>query len=51
MPVACASDRERPGIGMDPAGRVLRRIDAHINDPRFGTAMADRLHQMITEGA
>jgi uncharacterized protein (UPF0261 family) len=41
-----ALDRE-----LTPAGRVLRRVDAHINDPRFATLMADRLHQMITEGA
>jgi uncharacterized protein (UPF0261 family) len=40
-----ALDRE-----LTPAGRTLRRVDAHINDPRFATAMADRLHQMITEG-
>jgi uncharacterized protein (UPF0261 family) len=33
------------------AGRTLRRIDAHINDPAFATAMADRLHQMITDGS
>jgi uncharacterized protein (UPF0261 family) len=41
-----ALDRE-----LTPAGRVLRRVDAHINDPRFATLMADRLHQMITGGA
>jgi uncharacterized protein (UPF0261 family) len=41
-----ALDRE-----LTPAGRVLRRVDAHINDPRFATVMADRLHQMISEGA
>jgi uncharacterized protein (UPF0261 family) len=41
-----ALDRE-----LTAAGRTLRRIDAHINDPRFATAMADRLHQLITEGA
>jgi uncharacterized protein (UPF0261 family) len=41
-----ALDRE-----LTAAGRTLRRVDAHINDPRFATAMADRLHQMITEGA
>lgn len=41
-----ALDRE-----LTPAGRVLRRVDAHINDPRFATLMADRLHQMISEGA
>jgi uncharacterized protein (UPF0261 family) len=29
------------------AGRAMQRIDAHINDPAFATAMADRLHQMI----
>ena len=29
------------------AGQAMRRIDAHINDPAFATAMADRLHQMI----
>jgi uncharacterized protein (UPF0261 family) len=41
-----ALDRE-----LTAAGRTLRRVDAHINDPRFATAMANRLHQMITEGA
>jgi uncharacterized protein (UPF0261 family) len=25
----------------------MQRIDTHINDPAFATAMADRLHQMI----
>jgi uncharacterized protein (UPF0261 family) len=29
------------------AGRAMQRIDAHINDPAFATAMAGRLHQMI----
>jgi len=29
------------------AGRAVQRIDAHINDPAFATAMAGRLHQMI----
>jgi uncharacterized protein (UPF0261 family) len=29
------------------AGQVMHRIDAHINDPQFAQAMADRLHQMI----
>ncbi len=33
------------------AGRELRRVDAHINDPAFALAMADRLHEMITEEA
>jgi uncharacterized protein (UPF0261 family) len=29
------------------AGQAMQRIDAHINDTAFATAMADRLHQMI----
>jgi uncharacterized protein (UPF0261 family) len=41
-----ALDRE-----LTAAGRTLQRVDAHINDPAFATAMANRLHQMITEGA
>jgi uncharacterized protein (UPF0261 family) len=41
-----ALDRE-----LTAAGRTLQRVDAHINDPAFATAMADRLHQMITGGA
>jgi uncharacterized protein (UPF0261 family) len=45
---ACLAALDR---ALTPAGRVLRRVDAHINDPRFATLMADRLHQMITEGA
>jgi uncharacterized protein (UPF0261 family) len=44
---ACLAALDR---ALTPAGRVLRRVDAHINDPRFATLMADRLHQMITEG-
>ncbi len=31
------------------AGRILHRIDAHLNDPAFGLALADRLHQMIQD--
>jgi uncharacterized protein (UPF0261 family) len=41
-----ALDRE-----LTAARLTLHRIDAHINDPVFATAMADRLHQMITEGS
>ena len=41
-----ALDRE-----LAAAGLTLHRIDAHINDPVFATAMADRLHQLITEGS
>ncbi|MBO0803818.1 MAG: Tm-1-like ATP-binding domain-containing protein, partial [Nocardiopsaceae bacterium] len=44
---ACRAAVERE---LEAAGRTLRRMDAHINDPGFATAMADRLHQMITEG-
>ena len=33
------------------AGRILHRIDAHLNDPAFALAMADRLHQMIQDGS
>jgi uncharacterized protein (UPF0261 family) len=45
---ACLDTLDRE---LTAAGRTLRRVDAHINDPRFATAMADRLHQMITEAA
>jgi uncharacterized protein (UPF0261 family) len=41
-----ALDRE-----LRAAGQTLQRVDAHINDPAFATAMADRLHQMITDGS
>jgi uncharacterized protein (UPF0261 family) len=40
-----ALDRE-----LTAGGLRLRWMDAHINDPAFATAMADRLHQLITEG-
>jgi uncharacterized protein (UPF0261 family) len=33
------------------AGRILHRIDAHLNDPAFALAMTDRLHQMIQDGS
>jgi uncharacterized protein (UPF0261 family) len=38
-----ALDRELTAVGLS-----LHRMDAHLNDPAFATAMADRLHQMIT---
>jgi uncharacterized protein (UPF0261 family) len=50
-PPADAACLDALGRELTMAGRTLRRIDAHINDPRFATAMADRLHQMITEAA
>jgi uncharacterized protein (UPF0261 family) len=43
---ATALERE-----LTAAGQTLHRVDAHINDPAFATAMADRLHQMIAEGS
>lgn len=45
---ACRVALERE---LKAAGRALHRVDAHINDPVFALAMADRLHQMITEGS
>ncbi|HEX6449270.1 MAG TPA: Tm-1-like ATP-binding domain-containing protein [Trebonia sp.] len=45
---ACRAALERE---LSSAGRKLRRVDAHINDPVFATEMAGRLHQMITEGS
>jgi uncharacterized protein (UPF0261 family) len=45
---ACRTALERE---LTAAGRKLHRMDAHINDPVFATEMADRLHQMITEGS
>jgi len=45
---ACRAALERE---LTAAGRTLQRVDAHINDPAFATAMADRLHQMITDGS
>ncbi|HZR53604.1 MAG TPA: Tm-1-like ATP-binding domain-containing protein [Streptosporangiaceae bacterium] len=45
---ACREALERE---LAAAGQALHRIDAHINDPSFGMKMAERLHQMITEGA
>ena len=45
---ACRTALERE---LTATGRKLHRMDAHINDPVFATEMADRLHQMITEGS
>jgi uncharacterized protein (UPF0261 family) len=46
-PVADAACLEALDRELTAAGGVLRRVDAHINDPGFATAMADRLHEMI----
>ena len=45
---ACRAALERE---LTAAGRTLQRVDAHINDPAFATTMAERLHQMITDGS
>jgi uncharacterized protein (UPF0261 family) len=50
-PAADAACREALDRELTAAGLTLRRMDAHLNDPVFATAMADRLHQMITEGS
>jgi len=50
-PAADAACREALESELSTAGRSLRRMDAHINDPEFARAMADRLHQMITGGS
>jgi uncharacterized protein (UPF0261 family) len=50
-PVADEACRDALDRELSAAGRSLHRIDAHLNDPAFATAMADRLHQMITEGS
>jgi uncharacterized protein (UPF0261 family) len=50
-PVADDACREALESELRAAGHGLRRIDAHINDPSFAVAMADRLHQMITDGS
>jgi len=32
---------------IDPAAVEVHELDANVNDPRFATAMADRLHELI----
>ena len=50
-PAADAACREALDRELTAAGRRLRRLDTHINDPAFAIAMAERLHQMITDGS
>src|SRR5579863_4962774 len=50
-PAADEACREALDRELTAAGLTSHRIDAHLNDPVFATAMADRLHQMITEGS
>ena len=49
--VADAACRDALAGELRAAGRILHRVDAHINDPAFARAMADRLHQMIQDGS
>ncbi len=46
-PAADAACRDALAGELRAAGRALHRVDAHINDPAFARAMADRLHQLI----
>jgi uncharacterized protein (UPF0261 family) len=48
---AAAACRDALDGELRAAGRVLHRIDAHLNDPAFATAMADRLHELIQGGS
>ena len=50
-PAADQACREALDRELTAAGRPLRLIDVHINDPAFAIAMADRLHLMITDGS
>ena len=50
-PAADAACREALDRELTAAGLTLHRLDAHLNDPVFAAAMADRLHLMITEGS
>ena len=50
-PAADEACREALDRELAAAGRSLHRMDAHVNDPIFAIAMADRLHQMITNGS
>ena len=50
-PAADEACREALDRELTAAGLTLHRMDANINDPAFATAMANRLHQMITEGS
>jgi uncharacterized protein (UPF0261 family) len=50
-PAADAACRAALDRELTAARLTLHRMDANINDPAFATAMANRLHQMITEGS
>ena len=49
-PAADEACREALDRELTAAGLTLHRMDANVNHPAFAAAMADRLHQMITEG-
>lgn len=60
VPLRGVSALDAPGLPFhDPeadaaafaAMPAAERLDLHVNDPEFGRAMADRLHQMITGGS
>ena len=36
---------------VDPAKVEVHEVDADVNDPAFALAMANRLHELISEGA
>ena len=46
-PAADEACREALEAELVAAGLSAHRVDAHLNDPEFAEAMADRLHQMI----
>jgi uncharacterized protein (UPF0261 family) len=48
---ADAACRDALNDELRAVGQTLHRVDAHINDPAFARAMADRLHQMIQGGS
>ncbi|WP_188195320.1 Tm-1-like ATP-binding domain-containing protein [Nonomuraea sp. SYSU D8015] len=50
-PKADAACFEAMQEGLRGSPVAVEELDLHINDPAFGRAMADRLHDMITGGA
>ncbi|RVX41643.1 uncharacterized protein (UPF0261 family) [Nonomuraea polychroma] len=50
-PKADAACFEAMEEGLRGSGVAVEDLDLHINDPAFGRAMAERLHQLISGGA
>ncbi|MGI5289935.1 Tm-1-like ATP-binding domain-containing protein [Nonomuraea polychroma] len=50
-PKADAACFEAMDEGLRGSGVAVEDLDLHINDPAFGRAMAERLHQLISGGA